>query len=193
MNPSLSRRELIAYGSVSSIGVLAGCQELTGSDSRDTSSSPNRDQETPTTNQGSDSESGRLGLAFSQSRLSYPSESDIHSGWVHIVSDGESADLTFDARFCSGIGDVEPKLTNSFAQEYTLDFESSAVSDEKSVTTGSPDDSACSSVLRLVGGANVPRDWQTLVVSVNGATIQTIEKSGTMPEFRPLPDPIQFK
>ena len=48
----------------------------------------------------------------------------------------------------------------------------------------------CDTGTHIVGGANVPNDWETLTVAVNETDIQTVERSGTMPELRPLPDPI---
>jgi hypothetical protein len=131
-----------------------------------------------------------LGLAYSKSRTSFPSEGETHSGWVHIVSDGESADLTFDVRLCSELGEIEPELTHSIANEFVLRFNASEFSSGTS-SSRKTEESQCSSVTHLVGGANVPSDWETLTVAVNNIEIQTIERSGTMPELRPLPDPVR--
>jgi len=165
---------MLAVGSVVGVISLAGCPAL--------SSPPN--EKTP------DESSDSLGLAYSESSSSYPSEEETHSGWVHIVSDGDSADLTFDIRFCSTLGDVEPELTHSMADEYALRFNVSA--EFSSETPSSTETKTrCTSVTRLVGGANVPSDWETLTVVVNDVDIQTVERSGTIPELRPLPDPIR--
>lgn len=58
-------------------------------------------------------------------------------------------------------------------------------------SSGTAEESQCSSVTHLVGGANVPRDWETLTVTVNDVEIQQIERSGTMRELRSLPDQVR--
>lgn len=184
MKPQYTRRQLLAAGSVAGVISLAGCQALSNPSNENTPDEEPSNQNTP------DESSDPLGLAYSESRSSYPSEEDTHSGWVHIVSDGESADLTFDIRFCSALGDVEPDLSQSMASEYVLRFNVDAeFSSETSSSTET--DTGCPSVTHLVGGANVPSEWETLTVAVNDVAIQTVERSGTTPELRPLPDPVQ--
>lgn len=184
MSPPFSRRKMLALGSTTGISFLAGCQGLTAPFSRDTAA--------PQENEDEDNRT--LGLAYSKTpNASFPSEDEVHSGWVHIVSDGESADLTFDVRFCSSVGDVEPKLSSSIGSEYILRFNVNAELSGKSLSGDSPDESTCGSVTRLTGGVNVPGEWETLLVSVNNTEIQSINRSGTMPELRPLPDPVQFE
>jgi hypothetical protein len=180
MGPPLSRRKVLAVCSVTSLSCLAGCQGWTSPVSSSTS-----DQSDP--NEADDS----LGLAYSKSRTSFPSEEEAHSGWVHIVSDGESADLTFDVRLCNELGDVKPELTHSIANEFVLRFNVTSGFSSGTSSNGTTEESQCSSVTHLVGGANVPSDWETLAVAVNNVEIQTIERSGTMPELRPLPDPVR--
>jgi hypothetical protein len=159
---------------------LAGCQGWTNSVTPSTSDESEIDEDVES-----------LELAYSQSRTSFPSEREAHSGWVHIVSDGESADLTFDVRLCRELGDVEPELAHSIANEFVLRFNVTSEFGSGTSSTGKTGESACSSVVHLVGGANVPSDWETLTVAVNTVEIQTIERSGTMPELRPLPDPVR--
>lgn len=180
MSPPLSRREVLAASTIAGIGCLAGCPGPTSS-------------VTPSPSDGSATESGdeSLGLAYSESRTSFPSEGEAHSGWVHIVSDGESADVTFDVRLCSEFGDVEPELTRSIANEFVLRFDVGSGFSSGTPPSRSTAESQCSSVTHLVGGANVPGDWERLTVAVNTVEIQTIERSGTMPELRPLPDPVR--
>ena len=180
MSPPLSRRKVLAVSSIASISCLAGCQGWTSS------ASPSGSDESET-DEGDES----LGLVHSKSHTSFPSKGEAHSGWVHIVSDGESADLTFDVRLCEELGKVVPELTHSIANEFVL--RSNVTSGFRSGTSSSEktENSHCSSVPRLVGGANVPSDWETLTVAVNNVEIQTIERTGTMPELRPLPDPVR--
>jgi hypothetical protein len=161
------------------MNALAGCQGLIRSTTPDSSAETEPDDGTES-----------LGLTYSQGSGSFPSEGESHSGWVHIVSDGESADLTFDVRLCSELGDVEPELTHSIGNEYVLRFTVTAEFGEPTASNPTTE-SSCSSVTHLVGGANVPSDWGTLTVAVNDVDIRSIERSGTMPELRPLPDPIR--
>lgn len=179
MSPPLFRRKMLAVSSIAGISCLAGCQGMTNSVSPSTSDESETD--------GSDES---LGLAYSENRTSFPSEGEAHSGWVHIVSDGESADLTFDVRFCSELGEVEPELAHSTANEFVLRFDITSGFSSGTSSSRQFEESQCSSVTHLVGGANVPSDWETLTVTVNNTEIQTIERSGTVPELRPLPDPI---
>jgi hypothetical protein len=181
MSPPLSRRKMLA-SAVTGMSCLTGCQGWTGS------ATPGASDESET-----DEDNESLGLVFSKSRTSFPSEEEAHSGWVHIVSDGESADLTFDVRLCRELGDVEPELTRSIANEFVLRFNVTSEFGSGTSSTGKTEESACSSVVHLVGGANVPSDWETLTVAVNDVEIQTIERSGTMPELRPLPDPVRLR
>ena len=176
MRSPLSRRKVLASASIACISWLTGC--LGGSRS-----------ENPSTESAADGGEVSLG-SYSTSSSSYPNEREVHSGWVHIVSDGKSADLTFDARLCTELGEVKPELTHSIGNEFVLRFNASAEFSSGTSSDETPEDSQCSSVTRLVGGANVPSNWETLTVAVNNIEIQTIERSGTMPEFRPLPDPV---
>lgn len=180
MGPALSRRKVLSVGSIAGISCLAGCQGWTSAVNPSTldASEPDEDEKS-------------LGLAYSKSRGSFLSEEEAHSGWVHIVSDGESADLTFDVRFCTELGDVEPELTRSIASEVILRFNVTSGSSGGSASTGATEETHCDSGTHLIGGGNVPSDWETLTVMVNNVEIQTIERSGTMPELRPLPDPVR--
>mgnify|MGYP006277251795 FL=1 len=180
MRPPVSRRELLAVSSLAGASCLAGCQGW-----------PTPKRARTATDTDTDGDDNSLGLAYSSSRASFPSEEDSHSGWVHIVSDGESADLTFDVRFCSALGEVEPELTHSTPNEFVLRFNVTAGFRSETSSSGQTEESQCSAVTHLVGGANVPSDWETLIVAVNGVEIQRIERSGTMPELRPLPDPVR--
>jgi hypothetical protein len=182
MSPPLSRRKVLAVSSIAGISCLAGCQGWASS------GSPSSSDESETDEGGSS-----LGLAYSQSSTSFPSEGEAHSGWVHIVSDGDSADLTFDVRLCDELGDVEPELTHSIGNEYVLRFNVTSEFSSDTPSSEPTEESRCSSVTRLVGGANVPSDWETLTVAVNNVEIQTIERSGTTPELRPLPDPVRSR
>ena len=177
MRPPYARRDVLTTASAVGLGLLAGCQTMLSGENE---TSP------------SDTDSGdqSLGLAYSQSQAAFPSDQETHSGWVHIVSDGESADLTFEVRFCRTLGDVKPELTHAGGDEYVLRFVVSADFENGGAPSTETEESRCRSVTRLVGGGNVPRDWRTLLVEVNSTAIQTIERAGTVPELRPLPDPI---
>lgn len=180
MSPPLSRREVLAGSSIAGISCLAGCQGWTSSES-------------PSTSEESETDGGdeSFGLAYSESSSSFPGQGAAHSGWVHIVSDGESADLTFDVRLCDELGEVEPALTRSVSNEFVLRFHVTSGFSNGTSTSGTTEESQCSSITHLVGGANVPDDWKTLTVAVNNVEIQTIERTGTMPELRSLPDPVR--
>lgn len=179
MSPPLPRRTTLHLASLVVTGSLAGCQGITLS------------RDPPNSNGGKTVEGDDSpGLAYSESSGPFRGGEEAHSGWVHIVGDGRSADLTFDARFCTALGVIEPTLRRSVPGEYVLGFETSNdVGDETSVQP-SDGERPCTSGTRIVGGANVPNDWRTLVVSVDGVELETIERSGTTPELRPLPDPI---
>ena len=180
MSPPHSRRTVLTMSSVAGLSLLAGCQGVLSSG----------DPRTPTDTESADRDDS-LGLAYSESEASFPSDQETHSGWVHIVSDGESADLTFDVRVCHSLGDVEPELTTAGGSEYVLRFLVDADFGGEAAPGTPTDDRQCGSVTRLVGGANVPADWERLTVEVNDTEIQTIERSGTLPELRPLPDPVR--
>ena len=177
MRPPHSRRDVLATASVIGLGLLGGCQTMLGGENETSPSDPEAGDES-------------LGLAYSQSQATFPSEQETHSGWVHIVSDGESADLTFDVRVCRTLGDVEPELTSAGGDEYVLRFVVSGDFETDTTPGTGTEEPPCRSVTHLVGGANVPSDWGTLSVEVDTTEVQTIERSGTMPELRPLPDPI---
>jgi hypothetical protein len=138
-----------------------------------------------------DETDGSFGIGYSESRTSFPSGAEAHSGWVHIVSDGESADLTFDVRFCTELGDVEPELTRSTGNEVVLRFDVTSEFSSETPFSRTIEASECGSVTHLVGGSNAPSDWETLTAAVNDVEIQTVERSGTTPELRPLPDPVR--
>ena len=180
MSPPLTRRKTLALGSIAGIGALAGCRGVVDAPEADASDAGDHDER-----------DGSLGVTYGKSRGPFPSDGETHSGWVHIVSDGESADLTFDVRLCRTLGDVEPELTHAIANEYVLRFAVTAEFESDSSGNTATDSAPCSSVTHLVGGANVPSDWETLTVAVNDVEIRSIERSGTMPELRPLPDPVR--
>ncbi|WP_152529726.1 hypothetical protein [Candidatus Halobonum tyrrellensis] len=180
MSPPLSRRRLLTVGATAGVSSLSGCL-----------SSVHSDWGASGTGVPSDNPDHELGLAYSKSSGSFTDESESETGWVHIVSDGESADLTFDARLCDSLGGVTPSLSNSHSTEYVLDFATTSASTTTTSPTSSSADATCQSGTHLTGGANVPSDWETLVVTVDGTRIQSLERSGTMPELRSLPDPIR--
>lgn len=177
MSPSLSRRKFLAISSIAGVSSLAGCRGWTSS------ASPNPRE--------TDEDDEYLGIAYSESSSSFPSEGEAHSGWVHVVSDGESADLTFDVRLCEELGDVEPELVDRIGNEFVLRFTVTSEFGSETPSGGETEESQCDSVTHLRGGANVPNRWETLSVAVNDVEIQTIERSGTMAELRPLPDPVR--
>ena len=190
MSPPLSRRKLLAIGSVTSASLLTGCQGFGNPARKDDSGSDDRENAFDS-NKLEEGDNESLGLAYSRGSTSFQSDEGVHSGWVHIVSDGESADLTFDARFCDAVGEVKPILSRSGSDEYVLRFETGEGSSEKTSSGASDTGPTCNSGTRIVGGANVPSDWETLIVAADNREIQTVKRSGTMPELRPLPDPIQ--
>lgn len=175
MSLPLSRRRLLGVGALAGSALLSGCQALA---------------DLPPDESGDDS----MAMAYSSARASYPTDGETHSGWVHIVSDGTSADLTFDARFCSAFGGIEPEVVEATPGRYVLRFEATAdVAGVASVGAAEDprDGESCSSVTRIKGGANVPKDWETLRVTLDDVELQTIERSGTTAELRPLPDPVR--
>ena len=182
MSPPLTRRKVLAVGSIAGISILTGCQGSVKSPSLDVSDADEPDDRTES-----------LGVTYAKSRGPFPSEGETHSGWVHIVSDGQSADVTFDVRLCSALGEVEPELTRSIGNEYVLRFNVTVGFDTTTSASTTTEPASCSSVTHLVGGANVPSDWETLTVAVNSTAVQSIERSGTMPELRPLPDPVRAR
>lgn len=163
----IHRRQFLFLGGVTGMASLAGCQL----------SSARRGNDPP-------EDTDARGLALSKSRGSELSESDdVHSGWVHVVADGETYDVTFDLRVCHGrqeeatVG-LEQRVTN----EYALEFE----------TTGEADgESDCEYGTRITGGGTLPTEFEMLRVTANGRTLQTLENEGTMPRLRPLPDPLE--
>ena len=180
MSPPLSRRRLLALGTLAGGSSLSGCL----------SSIRSGWGASETRVQSDDHHDDELGLASSKSSSSFTDESEAETGWVHIVSDGKSADLTFDARLCDSLGEITPSLSNSQSTEYVLNFATTSPFSTATSPTSSNSDPTCQSGTHLTGGANVPSDWETLVVTVDGTRIQSIERSGTTPELRSLPDPI---
>lgn len=174
MNTLLSRREALALLSTAGAGLLAGCQgtEL---------SAP------PGGESGGDEEVS-LG-SYSRSGWDHEDDPEEHD-WVHIVSDGASANLTFDARFCAALGAVEVDLRGSGGTEYELAFETDGEYGTATAADGTPSDVGCDPGDYVVGGGNVPNDWDRLAVTVDGSEVAAIERSGTTPELRPLPAPI---
>lgn len=180
MSENTTRRTLLGVAGIAAVGGLAGCVGRSVKASQEQS-------ETDTDG------SGPKQISYAENTSPFPREGKVYSGWIHIVADGESADLTFDARFCSKLGDVSPVLVSSGGDEYILRFEVDAEVSGKSVATPEEGDRNCSQVKRISGGTNVPSEWDVLRVQVDGTTVLKVERAGTFPAWRPLPDPIQFE
>ena len=136
----------------------------------------------------SESESITTGLGAigrSESRCLAPSE-DVYSGWVHTVAHGETYDFTFDVRVAHREGGrVNIDLTERLSGDHVLEF----TTDDSSGDDVS-DDTDCVSGSRIEGSGRLPLDFETLRVTLNGETLQTLEQSGGFGMMRPLPDPI---
>jgi len=161
------RRQFLVLAGTASAVSLTGCQ----------TSSAQRGNDPPNATDA-------RGLALAKSSGSAVSESDdVHSGWVHAVADGETYDVTFDLRVCHGREtEVTADLSGGPTNEYVLSFD----------TTGSTDgETDCDYGTRIKGGGTLPTDFETLRVTANGRTLQTLDNEGTMPRLRPLPDPLE--
>ena len=169
------RRRFLTLGAVTGAGVLTGCNDAMFPSKQDTASANTESH----------------GLSYATSSWSSPYEQEVHSGWVHIVADGDSFDLTYDVRLCEiGGEEVEPTLARTDPDEYTLALTLKPESSGEIDTEVSVSESECSYGTRITGGANVPNDWERLEVVIIGKHIRTIKREGTLPKIRPLPDPI---
>lgn len=196
----LPRRRLLALCVTVASGSLAGCGSSLDEQSTERTPEPSENATASSTDssrttavestESTTAPDDGLPITYSASRGSF-SESDApNSGWVHVVADGESADLTFDARLCTSRS-VEVILADPPASDYTLEFETDGGA-KPVTTTPSADAHRCGAGTHVVGGANLPSDWGELRVLVNGYEVRTVERSGTAPELRRLPDPIAF-
>lgn len=159
-----SRRQFLIFTGTVGVASLAGCLD-----------------DVPERGGRPSTETDTLGLSLSKSGPGELSD-DVHSGWVHLVAHGETYDVTFDARVCHRQQDeVEVEIYESDPDEYTLAFTTDG---------GTHSESDCDFGTRIKGGSTIPSDFELLAVSLNGETIQAVEKDGTLPTLRPLPDPI---
>lgn len=162
--PENGRRRFLALIGTAGAVTLAGCQGNVSKQSNETTTT--RDT---------------LGLGLSKSGPSELSD-DAHSGWVHLVAHGETYDVTFDVQVCHGTQDeVKVELEESETDEYALVFTTNG---------GTRSDSNCDFGTRIKGGGRIPTDFELLTVVLNGETIQTVKKDGTLPTLHPLPNPI---
>lgn len=159
-----SRRRILLLIGTAGVTSLAGCQS-----------------NIPGQSDGTSGTTDTLGLSLSKGGPSELSD-DVHSGWVHLVAHGESYDVTFDARVCHRLQDeVEVELSERTTGEYTLAFTTDG---------GTHSESNCDFGTRIKGGGTIPSDFELLAVTLNGEPVQTVEREGTLPTLRPLPDPI---
>ncbi|MFC5970559.1 hypothetical protein ACFPYI_04370 [Halomarina salina] len=194
------RRRVLALGATAISGLLAGCGSSVGdepsttarssSENTGTASPPQTSASEPPASTTTSSRDERLPLVYSTSSGPFSKSATPNRGWVHIVADGESADLTFDARLCTSQS-VEVTLTNPVSTEYRLNVATESESSPVS-STPSSETPTCGTGTHITGSANVPNDWEELPVTVNGYEIQRLERSGTTGRLWQLPDPIVF-
>lgn len=169
-----SRRRLLTLAGTTSLAALAGCLGSglgRGNKSRD-------DPDTP-------DGISRLGAVSKAGPSEFSDSDDVHAGWVHTVAHGETYDLTFDVRVCHGRQDaVEVDLSGGRTGEYALSFETDG---------GTPTESNCGFGTRVTGSGLLPTDFESLTVDANGETLRTMQRDGTLPSLRPLPDPIDAR
>lgn len=103
------------------------------------------------------------------------------TGWVHLVADGESFDVTFDLAVAGANPSVSLERTGPAT--YTL-----AVTASEWDTGGD-----CRSVRRVTGGGSVPSSFETLRVTVDGAQIAVFDDDTTMPRLQPVPTPLSAR
>lgn len=116
-------------------------------------------------------------LVYSTSSGPFSESATPNRGWIHIVANEASADLTFDARLCTSRS-VEVTLTSLASSEYELNVATESESSQVSSTPTS-EPPACGIGTHITGSANVPNNGEELPVTVNGYEIQRVERSGT--------------
>jgi hypothetical protein len=178
----IRRRRFLKFGGVASTVATAGClaSAFGGGDT------PGEESAGPTESKDA------LGLALAKSGPGSLAESDeVHSGWVHVVAHGETYDVTFDVRVCHRRGEVVTiDLGHAIGGEYVLAIATGEATDTRKTTSDPDTGSGCDFGTRIKGGGRLPNDFETLRVTADGRTIQTVENEGTVPILRPLPDPV---
>lgn len=175
---SLRRRRVLRFGGVAGVAALAGCQGVIGF----------QDAEPP------HDSADTLGLAIAKSGPSCLSTTeDAHSGWVHTVANGRTYAVTFDIRVSHARGGaVTMDLTSTpLPGEYILAIMTANQGEDTRKPIVPPNDPDCDVGTRVIGGGSVPLNFETLRVTMNGKTIQTVEREGTFPKLTPLPNPIE--
>lgn len=115
----------------------------------------------------------------------------VHSGWAHLVADGDGYDMTFDARICHGpdVG-VDASLADTGAGTFEVALSKTSPTVDSEASTSQTDRSGCGRGTRIRGSATLPTDLHTLTFTAGGRQVLDFEKEGTVGEMRPLPDPI---
>lgn len=168
------RRRFLVFGGSIGLTTLAGCQGIV---SEPSGGGTNRTDSSDGTNY--------LGALSKGSPGEFSNLDDGRSGWVHTVAHGETYGVTFDARICHDAGDeVKVELSEQVSGEYTLSFTTGG---------GTHGGSGCNFGTRVNGGGSIPTDFQSLNVDVNGETLETVQREGTMASLQPLPDPIDAR
>lgn len=176
------RRRFLAFATSTGTLGVAGCLTLFRND-------------TPGDDATGAQETDTRPLTLSKSGPSDLAESsEVYSGWVHVVAHGETYDLTFDVRLCHERGEeVAVNLHGLSGGDYDLDFDTTGSTETRKTPTDSNAVSHCGFGTRITGSGTLPQDFQSLRVTANGRTLQTLENEGTMPVMRPLPDPIDAR
>lgn len=117
------------------------------------------------------------------------------TGWIHTVASGDAYHVTWDLRIEHERSEtIESRLSSRPGDEYELAFFDAAVgatgadSNGESVPLSEED---CPVGTRLRGGGSVPSDFERLTLLVYDVEIVVLERAGTVPTLRELPDPIE--
>lgn len=114
-----------------------------------------------------------------------------HGGWVHTVAHDDRYDVTFNATIAHDRSEaVDVNLSDTGFGVYEIQFETHERT-STSATTNVTQTEDCETGTTITAGGSIPSEFKSIRVTVNGEVIQTVEKDGTFPVLRQLPNPIE--
>lgn len=172
----MERRTFIRSGAVACLFGISGCVETSA-----TASSPQR--ETHTADVELTTVKGTGELADSE---------DVHSGWIHLVRDGERYDFTFDVRVTHGPKtNARVNLSQNGSGTYELSLIGVEEQSDQSMSA-KPNSESQDYGTRIRGSASLAGSLDLLTVVSQNEELVKLDKQGGVGEMRQLPDPVSW-
>lgn len=106
-----------------------------------------------------------------------------YDGWLYTVADGRGYDVSFNVTVVHGTGtSVNWSVESMPNDRYVIDLRTQPASHE----TPSGGGTNCTVGTTVVGTTEIPANYTTVRIAIDGRPIATVDRDGTLPELREI-------